>query len=231
MKKALQPTPQSLLDPRTKLFYFIIALPVIFLLDGIKLELMVLLQAGLFIIAVPMKKIPRLMSVAIIGGIFIFSLNLILVRRGIVFALTMASKFVCISFLFIWFAFSVDPDELSQALTGIGIPYRYSWQISAVFRFLPFFRDETEKLVHSQTSRGIPIDGSLTQKLQLLHTIFIPIFVATQRRSEQLAETLLARSWHPSAKKTSLYPLHFEPLDFVVIPVFLFGAFLLVYSL
>ncbi|MFX1535265.1 MAG: energy-coupling factor transporter transmembrane component T family protein [Promethearchaeota archaeon] len=218
-------------DPRVKLFYFLLIILITFIVQKFwLLSLLFLLQVFLVIEHRIFRRWLKFMrsSVFIIG--FILFLNLIFVpfisptvnEIRVEFALIMVLRFIIIFTDFFVFSLSVPPDTLSRALTGLGIPYSFSWKIATAYRFIPLFTQESQRIVEAQLARGIPLDGSLKERLRLLPTIIIPLFTSTLIKADKLAEALIARAWNPRGKRTAMIPLKITLKDCFCIMLILF---------
>ncbi|MFX0088252.1 MAG: energy-coupling factor transporter transmembrane component T, partial [Candidatus Hodarchaeota archaeon] len=141
--------------------------------------------------------------------------------REITHLLLMVLRFWGLSWLFNWFLKQVSPDDLAKALWAFHIPYNLAWQISLSYRFLPLFQEESQRIYDMQISRGIPLDGSIFEKIRYLPSMSVPLLVMTQDKANLFSEALFARNWNSSSPKTVLDPLKMQFYDWIAIGVIL----------
>ena len=92
-------------------------------------------------------------------------------------------------------------------MVWLHLPYTWAWTIAASFRYINLFQRETNEIVEAQLMRGVPLDGSLRDKLKWVPAILIPLVYRLHVRTIQLTEALYAKAWLPKGPKTFLYPL------------------------
>ncbi|MFW9779943.1 MAG: energy-coupling factor transporter transmembrane component T [Candidatus Heimdallarchaeota archaeon] len=206
------------LDPRISLIFLLVYFTVTLLSPS---HVAVIFITLIFIIwYARISTFRRVMKAGIfllVPTLFIGFLNLFFVTTEFDFVALMVLRFWGLSWLFNWFLHQVTPDDLAQALWAFHVPYRFAWQISLAYRFLPMFREETQGIYQTQISRGIPLDGKIYQKLKTLPAIVIPVFVMTQDRAAQFSTALFARNWDSRRAKTSLYPLKMGNQDWIML--------------
>jgi energy-coupling factor transport system permease protein len=90
--------------------------------------------------------------------------------------------------------------------------------ISIALRFIPTLLEETERIMKAQASRGVDLaEGKLKEKIMAIIALIVPLFISAFQRSEELANAMESRGYHPSAIRTRYRQLHFKFLDAVAL--------------
>ena len=108
-------------------------------------------------------------------------------------------------------------EALLSPLERFGLPAGDLGLVATVtFRFIPFLRDESERLAKAQTARG----GSLGfrsrnpfRRVRASLPIMIPLFIGTLRRAELLAESMHLRGYDGSRTRSRLHRYEVSPGD------------------
>ena len=83
-----------------------------------------------------------------------------------------------------------------------------------IFRFIPTLSAETNKILKAQASRGFDIkQANLMKKIRLLTSLFIPVFIISINRADQLANAMAVRGYIPTQKRTSVRTLEWKFMD------------------
>lgn len=86
--------------------------------------------------------------------------------------------------------------------------------ISIALRFIPTLLEETERIMKAQASRGVDLaEGKLKEKMTAIIALIVPLFISAFQRSEELANAMESRGYHPSARRTRYRVLHFHMRD------------------
>lgn len=90
--------------------------------------------------------------------------------------------------------------------------------ISIALRFIPTLLEETERIMKAQASRGVDLaEGKLKEKIMAIIALIVPLFISAFQRSEELANAMESRGYHPSAIRTRYRQLHFKVQDAVAL--------------
>ncbi|MHA1506098.1 MAG: energy-coupling factor transporter transmembrane component T family protein [Candidatus Asgardarchaeia archaeon] len=210
------------LDPRTKILITIVlsVLSVIYD-DAFHLSLVAFL--GFLLIGLSkclgdlLESFRRLLFFFLV--LFLLNFLLIGLEKAII-ALIRAFALVCaFSILFL----TVTPDDFSQALVQMKIPYDFALMLSMAIRFIPTLEKEARNIIDAQRSRGLELErGSLIKRLKNYIPLMIPLIVSTFRRSLRVAESLESRCFGASKKRTYLYELKFKSMDYITMLIFFF---------
>ena len=86
--------------------------------------------------------------------------------------------------------------------------------ISIALRFIPTLLDETTRIMKAQESRGVDFKhGKFSARLKAIVSLIIPLFISAFQRSEELADSMEARGYDPSAQRTRYRILKFHWKD------------------
>lgn len=96
-------------------------------------------------------------------------------------------------------------EKLFLPLKLIGIPVnRMALSISLALRFIPTIIEQGNKILKSQTSRGIDYyNSSIKEKISAVKSLIIPIFVLSVKRADDLALTMEIRLYDIDSKRTN----------------------------
>ncbi|WP_319416607.1 energy-coupling factor transporter transmembrane component T [Marispirochaeta aestuarii] len=108
-------------------------------------------------------------------------------------------------------------ESLFSPLERLGFPAGELGLIATVtFRFIPFLREESERLAKAQTARG----GSLGfrsanpfRRMKAALPTMVPLFIGTLRRAEVLAESMHLRGYDEKGSRIRLRRYRLKPQD------------------
>ena len=221
-----------LIDPRVSLFTLLSFFILILLSPNLIFQsVLVVLFILWYSFLTSIRQMAKIWMLITIPTFFILILNWFFVSQDIDHLLLMVIRFWGMTWLFNWFLKQVEPDDLAKALWALRVPYNFAWQISLAYRFIPMFQKESQNIFNMQISRGIPLDGTIINKLTYLPSMSIPLLVMTQDKANLFSEALFARNWDIKSSKTVLDPLEMQVKDWlllgiilcIVITQFLFG--------
>ena len=91
-----------------------------------------------------------------------------------------------------------------------------AFMTSVALRFIPTLFDESNKLKNAQESRGMLFyQGNFFERMQKLLPLFIPIFIRSFYRAQELANALDVRGYTSSAKRTNFKIMQPSFKDFI----------------
>lgn len=206
------------LDPRTKIIMVLIYLVLLIIFKEIVIQLIIMFTLIPLILAGHMTRtiIKSLRGMTFLFFFIIFFNTLFVnLNLGVQMSLRLINILISFSLLFQ----TTSPDDLSQALTKMGIPYRISFALSLAFRFVPTLAQETETITEAQKSRGLEIQkGGMFQQLRNLFPLLVPLISNSIQRAYYIAESLEARSFGVNIKKrTNLFPIKLKTADFLIL--------------
>ena len=119
---------------------------------------------------------------------------------------------------------STKPLDLTAGVEKLLFPFRLigfavqdlAFMMSIALRFIPTFFDEGNRLKKAQESRGIQFDeGNFLQRMKKILPLFIPVFVGSFYRAQELANALDVRGYVGSLKRTRLRVMKWGVGDFI----------------
>lgn len=230
------------LDPRTKIAAMIILLVGIFLKVTI-VEYLLMTALMIVIVAsskIRFRTIYQSLKPMWIMFLFLFILNIfflddgstilftipwvnVIVRSGpIIQTLFIVLRLVIMVMITTVVTTSTKPLDLTYGLEYFMSPlkiikfpaHEIAMTISIALRFIPTLLEETERIMKAQASRGVDLaEGKLKEKIMAIIALIVPLFISAFQRSEELANAMESRGYHPSAKRTRYRQLHFHWRD------------------
>jgi energy-coupling factor transport system permease protein len=119
---------------------------------------------------------------------------------------------------------STQPLDLTAGVEKLFSPFKligfavqdFAFMMSIALRFIPTLFDESHRLKKAQESRGMQFDeGNLFERMRKFLPLFIPIFVGSFYRAQELANALDVRGYVSSAKRTTFKIMKFDCKDFI----------------
>lgn len=134
--------------------------------------------------------------------------------------------------------FTTSLQDFSFALESILSPLRYikmnpqeiSLTITIALRFIPILFDETNKIILAQKARGANFNHkNIFKKIKSYSSVFIPVLIASFKKSEDLAVSMECRCYDSSKKRTRFKTLKVNKMDIIFLTstlLFLLGVIL-----
>lgn len=228
------------LDPRVKLFatfMFVITLfagsnIINFIMAAIMLFTLIVLSG------VPFKYIVRglrfifvllcisaLCNILFTGGRVLWSYRMISITyEGLKKAIFISIRLIFLIFASSLLTLTTTPTNLTDGmeksfsfLEKIKIPvHDISMMMSIALRFIPILMNETDKIMKAQISRGADFhSGGMIKKARAMIPLFVPLFLASFRRANDLATAMDARCYFGGRGRTKMRPLKYKSRDLV----------------
>lgn len=138
--------------------------------------------------------------------------------RSTEYSIFVAIRWVVLFSSFSWFILTTSPDDIGQSLEKMHFPYIFSFAVTLATRFVPVVANEMQLVVDAQISRGLKIDTkSPIKKIKNVLPVIVPIIVNVIRRSFELSESLSARAYGISKKRTKLYEIKMKSSDYIIL--------------
>lgn len=240
------------LDPRTKLFLTLSFIVMLFvqhnpipLLCAIPFVIIGYLLAGINI-NLGLKSIKPVIPIIIftaILNIFFTNGNIIwqyksitITDRGILVAIMMITRIICLIVGSSLLTYTTSPIELTDAIERVFKPltvfhfpaHELAMMMTIALRFIPTLIEETDKIMSAQKSRGANLDtGSLTEKAKALIPILVPLFISAFKRADELATAMECRCYHGGDGRTKMHELKYSGIDilgFLISIIFIVGS-------
>jgi len=107
-------------------------------------------------------------------------------------------------------------EEFTEALRGLGMPYRMSFTIALAFRLVPLFLTSAVSVVIAQRARGLDFSrGNVFQRLARYVPVIVPVFMGALRRADAMAMALETRGFSRQAPRTIFLRSQFVARDIV----------------
>ena len=108
-------------------------------------------------------------------------------------------------------------ERLLSPLKRLKVPvHELAMMMTIALRFIPTLIEETDKIMNAQKARGSELDtGSFGDKVRGLVPIFVPLFVSSFRRAEELATAMECRCYHGGEGRTRMKQLHVTFRDYI----------------
>lgn len=92
--------------------------------------------------------------------------------------------------------------------------------MTIALRFIPTLLEETDRIMTAQKARGASFsEGSMLQRAKALVPIFVPLFVSSFRRAEELATAMECRCYRGDEGRTKMRQLHAAGRDYAAMTV------------
>lgn len=105
-------------------------------------------------------------------------------------------------------------EEFTDALRGLGVPYRVSFVVAMAFRLVPLFLGSALSVVAAQRARGLDFDrGSLAERLRRYMPVIVPVFMGALRRADAMSMALESRGFGREAARATFVRSRFTSAD------------------
>jgi energy-coupling factor transport system permease protein len=221
----------GVIDARLAIFFLLFGIFEIFFFTHFLSILSFLIFYLILYLNLSNKRIKQLLLILTTSMAMVIIVNLIINFLTIPNLIFLILRLWILNIVFSWFFLNTSPNDLMKALIWFKIPYRWAWTISGTFRFIHLFKRETEEIISAQLVRGIPLDGTIIERINHVPSIIIPLVIRTNTRTQQLAEALFARGWLPVGKKTFLHQLNIKTCNNTIFTFLFFIFSILAYFL
>lgn len=128
--------------------------------------------------------------------------------EGVRHGLEQSLRFVAMALMGLALAASTPADRLFQALVALRVPFGLALMVASAIRFLPELGLSLTIVRRARAHRGRPAYRRAPWRWLLVEvSLFRPIVARAWRRAQNLAETLEARGFDPTARRRSRHPL------------------------
>jgi energy-coupling factor transport system permease protein len=145
-------------------------------------------------------ELPRT-TVAHVGPLAVYA-------EGIRHGLEQSLRFVAMALMGLALATSTPADRLFQALVGLRVPFGLALMVASAIRFLPELGLALVTVRRARAHRARPAYARSPWRWLLVEISLVrPVVARAWRRAQNLAETLEARGFDPTAPRRSRRPL------------------------
>lgn len=165
------------------------------------------------------------------GDIYIDWGPITISQFGLINGFYIFCRFVMIIFISTVVTFTTKPIDLTDGINFLLHPFRklnipvdeLSLMLSISLRFVPTLLDETQKVMDAQRARGTEFgEGSLFNQMKTLVPIFLPLFVSSLNRAEDMANVMEVRGYQSDGERSSFRQLQWNIQDTLCLFVMLF---------
>lgn len=141
---------------------------------------------------------------------------------GLINGIFIFSRFVMMVFLSTVLTLTTKPIDLTDGINKLLSPLRFvkvpvddiSIMLSISLRFIPNLLDETQKVMDAQRARGTVFgEGSLFQQMKTLVPIFLPLFVSSINRAEDMANMMDVKGYRSGIKRSTFRRINWKKQD------------------
>ncbi|MCD6518693.1 MAG: energy-coupling factor transporter transmembrane protein EcfT [Anaerolineae bacterium] len=220
------------LDPRVKFIFVLCASLLLLLMRSLWVMLIALVGAQLILLSggiswrrigwVWRMTLPTMVLIAVLWVIFypgegqaLLSWRFLRITPyNIAEGLAVALRIGALAFiLFIWL-FSTSQSALIRGLVALGLPYTWGLTLAMALRYLPTMAGIFQLISDAQRARALELDqGNPLRRARAHLPIVVAMLITALRTAQNLSLALASRAFGAQRKRTHLHPLHFRPLD------------------
>ncbi|SCY52063.1 energy-coupling factor transporter transmembrane component T family protein [Alkaliphilus peptidifermentans] len=236
---------ENKIDPRTKLTAVIIISSLAVFIRDITLLLGILLITFTITYALGnnplmlVKKLKKLIwvfiAIIVIQSVFSSGTPIIRVANVTIFTVEGITKGLqlglrmCIIVISASIVSTSSPREIVQGLIQWKIPYEIAFMVSIAIRFLPLFIEEIKDTVTAIQLRGIELDRiPIRKRIKIYSYVLMPVVASTLMKSKQLSVAMESKGFGIYPTRASFKKLKMVKADYLIIAVFLLGAFAII---
>lgn len=120
---------------------------------------------------------------------------------------------------------TTSPLSLSEAIVFLLRPLRWikipiydlGMILFIALRFIPVLANELDTIRKAQFIRGVEFSGSIRNRIRRSVALVLPVFFSALRRADDLSVAIETRGYRSGQPRSSLYPLRFEAIDYVLL--------------
>lgn len=200
------------LNPISKIIFLILTLICILFIDNFY-ELSIVLLYLLIIMLLSKIKISyyikNILSLKVLI-IFIIIINLIF-KYSILSTIFIVIKIIYVVIVSSILTYTTPPTYITYGLEKMLSPLKkiinvkdIALSVTLALRFIPSITSEANRIIKAQASRGIDFyNSNLKKKLESISLIFVPMFVLSLRRSDDIADIMNIRLYNYFDKRTN----------------------------
>jgi energy-coupling factor transport system permease protein len=103
-------------------------------------------------------------------------------------------RLLTVGTVFFLFFQTTPPDTLSNGLLKMGVPYPFTFVLTASMQFIPVLAHRARNIRDAQRARGIPVEGGPAMLLHL-PALAGPLLIQAFKFADELAEAMEARGF------------------------------------
>ena len=141
---------------------------------------------------------------------------------SLIYGISKTLFLVSVMFSAIAFFKATNPRELTDSLERKGLPYRFSFLISSILRFIPMVAEKFFVTFNAHMVRGVELEkGSMREKINNLRLLFAPMILDILKTVDRMTMVLHARGFSVTAEnRTTIVETKFSAADYAVLAIF-----------
>jgi len=220
------------LDPRTKLFMLFVGFAIPWMFSDFIVELIILVFVFLWVFAAKafdnIKRIGFLLVIFILTSVVMWSIlggkeaNLFgfISAEGALYGLAMGLKVNAMILSGTIFLSTTRNEEISLALTKLGIPYKISFIFSLAIRLVPLVAGAGTTILQAQRSRGLDTDsGNVFQRVKKYVPLIVPMLISTIRGTDDLGMALESKAFGAVKTRTFFLKIQMKKWDYIFLAI------------
>jgi len=129
----------------------------------------------------------------------------VLTDQTILYAITIAVKYLSLFPIAILFIVTTHPSRLSYSLNRVGVPYKITYALNIAFRYIPDIQREFKVITQAKEARGISIEkgeAPLFKRLSNLISTVVPLVFTSLERIEIISSSMELREFGKLKKRS-----------------------------
>jgi energy-coupling factor transport system permease protein len=187
-------------DPRTKLALGIMAIAAALAAHK---PVTLIVEFGIVLIAVPLLGLGRSMlrSVQLVWSMFVLIFIIGIIFFDLPTALLLCVRLFTLLMVSFIFFFSIDPQEMGDALHKLGMPYEISFILTTSMRYVPMVGRKVRQISDAQQARGIDLRPRIKNVSNLM-ALMMPLLVQLFILADELALAMESRGFGCKQRST-----------------------------
>jgi len=145
-------------------------------------------------------------------------------KEGLILSIKMAIRIIFLVLGTSVLTFTTSPivltdgiERLLSPFKKVGVPaHELAMMMTIAVRFIPTLIEETDKIIKAQSARGADFDtGGIIKKIKAMIPIFVPLFISSFRRADELATAMECRLYRGGDGRTRLRELKATNKDLI----------------
>ncbi len=152
-------------------------------------------------------------------------------HRAVAMAVVFSSRILIFVLATFILSLTTNPLSLSEALVSLLKPLRWmkipiydlGMILFIALRFIPVLANELDMIRKAQFIRGVEFTGPIRTRLKRSIALVLPVFFSALRRADDLSVAIETRGYRSGHPRSSLNPLRYRHLDWVVLTLAALG--------
>ncbi len=154
--------------------------------------------------------------------IFLFIINIIF-KLDIYSNFLSIYKIINILLISIMVSMTTPPTELTYALEKIMYPLHKIIKVKSIalmltlaIRFIPTLTEQSENIIKSITVRGIDLNGSIKDRINVISTLILPMFTLSIKKSDAISDIMSIRMYNYNDTRTNYRMNKWNIIDTII---------------